>query len=80
MDTVTLDSHFDGKHIHLDEPFEFKSDAKLIITVLSNQKIEDDREAWLSLSAKGLKNAYAEDEFEYTLDMIKRPNPDYDKR
>lgn len=43
--------------------------------VLSEQ--EDDRDAWLALSAKGLANAYDPDEPEYLLDMIKEFNPEY---
>jgi len=81
MHAVTLKAHFDGKKILLDEPFELEPNTKLIVTVLSKQKEADnEREAWALLSRKGLENAYGEDEIEYTIDMIKRPNPDYDKR
>jgi hypothetical protein len=44
--------------------------------VLSEQ--DDDRDFWLSLSAKGLANAYGPDEPEYSLDMIKEFNPEYE--
>jgi len=81
MQAVTISAHFDGKQILLDEPYEIEPNAKLIVTVLSEQnKVADEREAWLHLSRRGLEKAYGEDEVEYTLDMIKRPNPDYDKR
>jgi len=80
MDAVTLRAHFDGKHILLDEPFELEPNTDLIVTVLSRKNMDDDHDAWLLLSRKGLENAYSEDEVDYTLDMIKRPNPDYDKR
>ena len=81
MHAVSLQAHFDGQQILLDEPFELESDTKLIVTVLSKQKeMEDEREKWLSLSQKGLERAYDNEEVEYTLDMIKRANPDYDKR
>ena len=39
-----------------------------------------DREDWLRLSALGLEEAYGEDEPEYSLDLIKKPNPEYEGR
>lgn len=81
MHAVTLPAHFDGKQILLDEPFDLEPDARLIVTVLSNRKrTDDEHESWLRLSQQGLQSAYSENEIEYTLDMIKRPNPEYDKR
>jgi hypothetical protein len=80
MGAVTLRAHFDGKQILLDEPYELEPDTELIVTVLPKREMDDEREAWLLLSRKGLENAYGEDEVEYTLDMIKRPNPDYERR
>ena len=80
MPAVTLCAHFDGKQIVLDEPYELKRDTRLIITVLSENKVSDEREAWLHFSRKGLENAYGEDEPEYTLDMIRRQHPYYKRR
>jgi len=42
--------------------------------------VNDEREDWLQTSLKGLENAYDEDEIEYSLDLIKEPNPDYEGR
>ena len=80
MHEVTLRAHFDGKQIRLDEPYQLEANTNLIITVLSKNRVSDEREAWLLMSRKGLENAYSEDEPEYTLDMIRRPNPDYERR
>jgi hypothetical protein len=80
MHEVTLQAHFDGKQIILDEPYELEPEARLIVTVLSENRVRDEREAWLYFSRQCLKNAYSEDEPEYTLDMIRRPNPDYERR
>ncbi len=77
---VTLRAHYDGEQIVLDEPFPLEPNTKLIITVLSKQKTDDEREAWLLLSRQSLDNAYGEDEVEYSLDMIKVPNPEYERR
>ena len=43
---------------------------------------EDDqeREDWARLSAQALEAAYGEDEPEYSLELVKRPNPDYEGR
>jgi hypothetical protein len=80
MYAITLQAHFDGKQIILDEPYELEPNTRLIVTVLPENKVSDEREAWLHFSRKGLENAWGEDEPEYTLDMIRRPNPDYERR
>jgi len=36
--------------------------------------------AWRALSAKRLQDAYAEDEEDYSLDLIKKPNTEYESR
>ena len=80
MHETTLYAHFDGKQIVLDEPYELERDSRLIVTVLSENKISDEHEAWQHFSRQALENAYSEDEPEYTLDMIRRPNPGYERR
>lgn len=81
MSTATAKAHFDGEAIQLDDPLRLDRDAQLLVTVLPpRSKIDPDREVWLSLSMKGLAEAYAEDEPEYTLDMIREANPDYARR
>lgn len=80
MKTITLPAHFDGDKIVLDEPFELEPDARLIVTVLPKEESDPEREDWLALSMWGLARAYGDDEPEYTLDMIKRPNPEYKPR
>ncbi|MBT9143934.1 MAG: hypothetical protein DDT29_02348 [Dehalococcoidia bacterium] len=77
MPIVALPAHFDGKQIHLDEPFHLEPNTRLIVTVLSREEYDEGREAWLELSAQGLRHAYREDEPEYTVNQIKEVNPDY---
>ena len=74
---ITLKAHFDGKQIRLDEPFELKPQTPLLVVV---GQVDEEREDWYRLSGKGLEAAYGEDEPEYTEDMIKEPNPDYERR
>jgi hypothetical protein len=38
---------------------------------------DDEHEAWLNLSIRGLGEAYGEDEPEYSTDLIKAVNPHY---
>ena len=89
MNIITLRAHFDGEQIVLDEPFKsrLKPNTRLIVTVLpepeSEQEFEEnkkERQAWLQTSMKGLENAYSEDEVEYSLDLIKESNPEYEGR
>lgn len=82
MTPLTLRAHFDGERVLFDEPlpFSLKPNTKLVITVLAQEPKEDEREAWMRLSQQGLARAYGENEPEYTLDMIKKPNPAYARR
>jgi hypothetical protein len=79
METKTLRAHFDGKQILLDEPFELEPDVELIITVLPKSS-DEEREDWARLSLENLARAYGDDEPEYSLDLIKEANPEYEGR
>ena len=79
METKTLRAHFDGKQILLDEPFELEPNTKLIVTVLP-ETLEEEREDWTRLALEGLEWAYGDDEPEYSLDLIKEANPEYEGR
>ena len=61
----TIAAHFDGEHILLDEAVELEPNAKLLVTVLPK---DADVDAWRNLSAKRLRDAYSEEEEEYSLD------------
>jgi hypothetical protein len=78
MDSVSIPAHFDGQQILLDEPCELEPNARLIVTVLPND--DSERESWLRLSADAMRNAYGDNEEEYSLDLITDSNPDYEGR
>lgn len=78
MDTISIPAHFDGERILLDEPVELEPNTRLLVTVLPGRDAE--RESWLRLSGKRLEDAYGEDEEEYSLDMLREVNPDYEAR
>ena len=75
---VTLRASFDGEGIRLDDPLDLEPGTPLTVTV----RLQDDpdREDWARLSARALEDAYGDDEPEYSLDLIKRPNPEYERR
>lgn len=78
MHIVNLQAHFDGEQILLDEPYELEPNAKLVVSVIEthNGEVED----WTRFSLANLERAYGEDEPEYSLDLIKEPNPKYEGR
>ena len=76
----TIPAHFDGKHILLDEAVELEPNTKLLVTVLPK---DEESEEWRTLSAKRLEDAYGEDgedEEDYSLELIKKSNPEYESR
>lgn len=79
METKTLRAHFDGNQILLDEPCELEPNVELIITVLPKPS-DKEREDWARLSLESLARAYSDDEPEYSLDLIKEANPEYEGR
>jgi len=74
----SIPAHFDGERILLDEPVELEQNAKLIITVLPKSDAEHD--VWLQLSKSRLEEAFANGEDEYSLDLVKETNPEYEAR
>jgi len=80
MPMIAVPAHFDGEQICLDEPFDLEQNAKLIVTILSEQESDNEHDAWLHLSGKRLEDAYRQKEPEYSSDFLKEVNPDYEGR
>jgi hypothetical protein len=78
MKQTILRAHFDGEQIRLDEPCKLEPNTPLRVVVGSGAALKPEREDWLLLAGQRLEEAYGENEPEYTLDMIKEPNPDYE--
>ena len=76
MKTIRLRAHFDGEQIRLDDAFQIEPDAPLMVTVWPKEQADDD-ETFALLSGSVLAETLAE-EPEYSLDLIKEPNPDYE--
>lgn len=79
MEKVTLRAHFDGRQILLDEPFELEPNMELIVTVLP-KSFGEERDDWVRLSLESLARADGDDEPEYSFDLIKKANPEYEGR
>lgn len=77
MTSKTINAHFDGKQIVLDESVELNPNMKIVVTILSE---DDEREDWRLAAMQSLARAYGDDEPEYGLDSIKEWNPDYEAR
>lgn len=67
MPALSLKAHYDGKTIHLDEPFDLPEGARLIVTVLEPAALDQERAGWFDLSARGLARAYGDTEPEYSI-------------
>ncbi len=75
MPSITLNAHFDGQQITLDEPFEIPSNAKLLVTVLETPDLE--RDEWTGFSLRNFARAYSDNEPEYPVSALKEVNPEY---
>ena len=81
MKTITLTAIFDGQHIKLDEPIALKPNTRLLVTVLPDQTTSDEEHRdWTALALQSLSRAYGPAEPEYTPDMLKEQNPNYEGR
>ncbi len=72
MTNVTLEAHYDGESIQLDEPFKLPRNARLLVTVLEPAS-DDAREPFADLAAQGLARAYCDEEPDYGPDDLRRP-------
>jgi hypothetical protein len=79
MNNIKLRAHFDGSQIVLDDAFPLQPNTELLITVLARPE-DDERATWTRFSQEGLARTYGDSEPEYSLDLIKVPNQDYEGR
>ena len=74
MNAVTLKAHYDGERICLDEQFDLRPEAKLLVVVLSSADESTDFNELYELGRQSLARAYGENEPDYS-DLIKQPFP-----
>ena len=70
MPLLSIQAHYDGVQVHLDEKVTLRRNSRLIVTVLED--LDEDREGFLRMAASGLGGAYSDDEVEYTETDLKR--------
>lgn len=67
---MSIQAHFDGERVLLDEKVLLAPNTRLIVTVL--EETDDERRDFLAIASEGLATAYGEDEVEYTVADLKR--------
>jgi hypothetical protein len=61
MPTVTLQAHYDGRHIVLDEPYDLPANAPLMVTLLPASVDTDSEETWLRAASSSDAFAFLAD-------------------
>lgn len=61
MPTVTLQAHYDGRHIVLDEPYDLPANAHLMVTLLPSSADTDSEEIWLRAASSSDAFAFLAD-------------------
>ena len=67
----------DATLLRLLEPIQLPKLTRVKISVLPAENNE--RAAWLQASADRLSQAYSDDEPEYSTDLVKTPNPNFEQ-
>lgn len=80
MSMTTVKAHYDGKNVCLDEEVSLTPNARLLVTVVPEGELADEREEWFTFAMQNFASMYGDDEPEYTLDDVKEKNPDYVSR
>lgn len=79
MKAIALRAHFDGERVLLDEPCDLAPETPVVV-IVPPEELSDEDEEWRIAAGLLLERAYGDDEPEYSLDLIKEPNPDYEGR
>jgi len=67
----------DPTHLELTQPIDMPPGGKVVVSVLDLAQGDREREEWLAFSLGTITSAYGDSEPEYTVGMIKEPNPEY---
>ena len=68
----------DATHLELSKPVDLPTGSKLVISVVELDTEIDQRSQWLAASERALGDAYGDADPDYSLDLIKEPNPEYE--
>ena len=67
----------DATHLELFQPIQIPPHSKIMIAVIAADDLADEREFWYQLADQGLAMAYGDNEPDYSLAVIREPNPEY---
>ena len=70
MPLMSIQAHYDGVQVLLDEKVALRRNSRLIVIVLEDS--DEDREDFMRMAASGLAGAYSDDEVEYSETDLKR--------
>jgi len=65
----------DDTHLKLLQPIQLPRQTRVVIAVIESD--DGERETWLQASLGQLSRAYGEQEPEYSLELVKQPNPEF---
>lgn len=77
--TVLEARMLDSTHLELSQPVDLPAGRRLVVSLVEADEELDDRQQWLAASADTLSAAYSDSEPEYSLDLLKERNPEYDR-
>jgi hypothetical protein len=66
----------DSNHLELMQPIQFSPGSNVLITIEPLEGIRESH-AWYKLSLQRLATVYGDDEPEYSADLIRVPNQDF---
>ncbi len=68
----------DATHLELSEPVDLPPGRKLVISVVEADEEFDERRQWLAASEDNLRAAYNDSEPDYSLDLLRDRNPEFE--
>jgi len=67
----------DAQHLKLSQRLDLPPGSKVFITITPPDELAAEHGAWDLLAARGIAQAYGEDEPEYSPASIKKPNQEF---
>ena len=67
----------DSTHLELAQPIQVPPGAKVLVAIGAPELIAEEHQAWVQMSTQRLASAYGPNEPEYSSDLIKTPNPEF---
>jgi hypothetical protein len=67
----------DPTHLELARPIQVSCGQTVLVSLLEGDKDNPEDQDWLAMGAEGLQAAYGDSEPEYTIEMVREPNPEY---